>query len=130
MAALPQDVVADLRRRVAELEQKLRSSFTERDEAITQQAATALENLRLLSELDGAWNRQMASAEIPRTVASTSGDAERSLQQIAEITARPFGAVSVTVPVAEGDEWGQTIRVGDGSKHVGTAVPVKLTTLS
>ena len=28
----------------------------------------------------------------PRTVASTSGDAERSLQQIAEITSRLFGA--------------------------------------
>src|SRR5258705_8162042 len=41
MTALPQDVVADLRRRVAELEQTLESALAERDEAIAQQAATA-----------------------------------------------------------------------------------------
>jgi signal transduction histidine kinase len=125
MPALPQDVVTDLRRRVADLEQKLQSSFLERDEAIAQQAATELENDQLLSELRATRDRQTASAEILGTIASASGDAERSLQQIAETTARLFGATSVTVLVAEGDEWGQTIRVGDGSKHVGTEVPVK-----
>src|SRR5712691_3773468 len=41
MTALLQDVVADLRRRVAELEQRLQSGLDERDEAIAQQAATA-----------------------------------------------------------------------------------------
>jgi GAF domain-containing protein len=41
MTALPKDVVADLRRRVAELEQQLQSSGAERDESIAQQAATA-----------------------------------------------------------------------------------------
>src|SRR6266403_1948149 len=41
MTALTQDVVADLRRRIAELEQRLQSSLGERDEAIAQQAATA-----------------------------------------------------------------------------------------
>src|SRR5260221_83202 len=41
MTALPKDVVADLRRRVAELEQQLQSTAAERDEAIAQQAATA-----------------------------------------------------------------------------------------
>jgi len=38
MTALSQDVEADLRRRAAELEQKLQSGFAERDEAIAQQA--------------------------------------------------------------------------------------------
>src|SRR3984893_17646085 len=41
MTALPKDVVADLRRRIAELEQQLQSAAAERDEAIAQQAATA-----------------------------------------------------------------------------------------
>ncbi len=41
MTALTQDVVADLRRRIAELEQRLQSSLGERDEAIAQQAAGA-----------------------------------------------------------------------------------------
>jgi hypothetical protein len=48
MTALSQDVAADLRRRVAELEQKLQSSSAERDEAIAQQAATA-EVLQVIS---------------------------------------------------------------------------------
>jgi two-component system NtrC family sensor kinase len=78
-----------------------------------------LENARLRAARD----RQTASAEILRTIASTSGDAERSLQQIAETTARLFGASSVTVLIADGHEWGQTIRVGVGSKQVGTVVP-------
>ena len=34
------------------------------------------------------------------------------MQQIAETTARLFGASSVTLQIAEGDEWGQTIHVG------------------
>src|SRR6266446_6853444 len=41
MTALPKDVVADLSRRVAELEQRLQSSLGERDQAIAQHAATA-----------------------------------------------------------------------------------------
>src|SRR5258706_383317 len=41
MTALTQDVVSDLRRRIAELEQRLQSSLGERDEAIAQQAAGA-----------------------------------------------------------------------------------------
>ena len=41
MTALPKDVVADLRRRIAELEQRLQSGLAERDEAIAQQAAGA-----------------------------------------------------------------------------------------
>jgi GAF domain-containing protein len=68
-------------------------------------------------------DRQTASAEILRTIAGTSGDAKRPLQQIAETTARLFGASSVTVLIADGHEWGQTIRVGVGSKQVGTVVP-------
>src|SRR6266403_2595644 len=41
MTALPKDVVADLSRRIAELEQRLQSSLGERDEASAQQAAGA-----------------------------------------------------------------------------------------
>ena len=84
MTALPPDLVADLER----------------------------ENARLQAELRAARERQLASAEILRTIASTPGDAEQSLQQIAETTARLFGAPSVTVLTADGNEWGKTIRVG------------------
>src|SRR6202048_3950137 len=90
MTALSPDVVADLR----------------------------LENARLLTELRAAQDRQPASAEILRAVAGTSGDAERALRQIAETTARLCGAPSVTMRIARGDEWGQSIAVGAGSERI------------
>jgi GAF domain-containing protein len=123
MTALPQDVVADLRHRVAELEQRLQSSLGERDQAVAQQAAGAVENARILTELRTAQERQAASAEILRAIASMPGDAERPLQQIAETTARLFGASSVTLGIASGDEWGRMIRVGPSSQRVGSEVP-------
>ena len=64
MTALPKDVVADLSKLVAELEQRLESSFVAHDAAIAQQAATAQENARLQCELAIARDRQNASAEI------------------------------------------------------------------
>ena len=76
MTALPQDVVADLRR----------------------------ENARLQAELRTAGDRQAGSAEILRAIASAPGDAERALQQIAETTARLFGATSVTIRIVEGED--------------------------
>jgi len=94
MTALPPDLSADLRR----------------------------ENARLQAELRTARDRQAGSAEILRAIAATSGDAERSLWQIAEITARLFGASSVTLNIAAGDEWAQMIRVGAGSHRVGSEV--------
>src|SRR5258705_7828164 len=81
-----------------------------------------LENARLLTELRAARDRQAASAEILQTIASTSGDAERALQQIAETTARLFGTSSVTLNVASGDEWARMIRVGASSQRVGAEV--------
>jgi two-component system NtrC family sensor kinase len=123
MTALSQDVLADLKATVADLERRLQSSLAERDEAIVQQDATALENARLLTELRAAQDRQTGSAEILRAIAAASGDAKRSLQQIAETTARLFDAPSVTLHIAEGDEW-ETIRVGDSSKRIGMMVSV------
>jgi two-component system NtrC family sensor kinase len=98
MTALPQDVVADLRR----------------------------ENARLQVELRAAQDRQAGSAEILRTIGSVSGDAEYSLYQIAETTKRLFEAFSVTIFVAKakGDEWGQIIHDGASSKRIGAEVPV------
>ena len=95
MTALPPDVAADLRQ----------------------------ENARLRAELRAARDRQNASADILRTIAGASGDAERSLYQIAETSLRLFGGTSATIHIAEGDGWSQTIRVGDSSKSIGAGVP-------
>src|ERR1700704_955924 len=118
MTALPPDAVADLYRLVAELEQRLESSFAAHDEAIARAAAAAQENGVLRNELSIARDRQNASADILSTIANTSGDAERALYQIAETSARLFGAPSATIHIAEGDGWARTIRVGESSKLV------------
>jgi two-component system NtrC family sensor kinase len=95
MTALPLDPMADLSRLVAELRH----------------------------ELNIARDRQNASAGILRSIAGAPGDAERSLYQIAEVSARLFGATSATIQIAEGDGWSQIIRVGDSSKRIGAGVP-------
>lgn len=103
MTAPPQD-------KAAELERQLRSQ--------------AAENARLRAELAIARDRQNASMEILRTIANSSGDAEGSLQQIAEATMHLFGAPSATIHIAEGDGWSRVIRVGDSSMRVGAGVPL------
>ncbi|MCP1767766.1 GAF domain-containing protein [Bradyrhizobium japonicum] len=103
MTAPPQD-------KAAELERQLRSQ--------------AAENARLQAELAIARDRQNASMEILRTIANSSGDAEGSLQQIAEATMHLFGAPSATIHIAEGDGWSRVIRVGDSSMRVGAGVPL------
>ena len=98
--------------------------FTETQIALLQgfadQAVIAIQNAGLLRQKNEGLEQQAASAEILRTIASAPGDAEQSLQQIAETTARLFSAQSVTIRIAEGSEWVQTIRVGAGSKRIGS----------
>jgi GAF domain-containing protein len=122
MTAVPPDVVADLSKLVAELEQRLESSFAAHDAAIAQQAATAQENAQLQNELAIARERQNASAEILQSIANTSGDAEQALRRVAETTARLLGASSVTIRIARDGEWGQSINVGAGSERIAAEV--------
>src|SRR5579864_2817037 len=125
MTALPQDEVADLSRLVAELEQRLESSFIVYDEAIARQAALAQENARLQSELATAEDREAASAEILRTISQVAGDAEAALPQIVEITAKLFGASSVRIRLVENGAWGRTYHVGRSSDAIQTMVPAE-----
>jgi two-component system, NtrC family, sensor kinase len=118
MTAVSEDATADLNRRIAELEQRLELALIERDAAIERQTASALVNFRLQSELRATTERQNAAAEILRTIAGASGDADRSLQQIAETSARLFGAPSVTILLADGENWGKTINFGASSERV------------
>ncbi len=125
MTALPPDALADLYRLVAELEQRLESSFAAHDEAIAQAAAADAENGRLINELSIARERQNASAEILSTIANASGDAEASLQRIAEITARLFDAASVSIRTVDGNDWGLLIRIGASAERIGAVVPAE-----
>ncbi|MFB9264506.1 GAF domain-containing protein [Bradyrhizobium erythrophlei] len=97
MPALSQDVVADLKQ----------------------------ENARLSAELRAAREHQNASADILRTIADASGDAERALKQIAETSARLFDAADVQIQLAEDGEWGRGFRFGTSARHVRSAAPLE-----
>ncbi len=110
MVPYPADMAAELRGSIAELEQQLQSS--------------AAENARLQHELTLARERQSASAEILRAIANAGGNADASLQQVAETTASLFGASSVSLLIADGERWGRTLRVGAGSERIAAAIPL------
>src|SRR5260370_19916054 len=102
MATLPEDVSDDLRlvideleSAVADMESRLESTRAERDEAKARQVEFAIENAGQRRELGLARDRQTASAEILRAIASASGDAEQAFQLIAETTTRLSAAPSV-----------------------------------
>jgi len=59
------------------------------------QAVIAIENARLLSELRESLDRQTATADILRVIASTPEDSKRALDTIAETAARIFAASNV-----------------------------------
>jgi GAF domain-containing protein len=127
MATLPEDMsvaIDELESAITDMESRLESAHAERDEAKAREVELEIENANLRRELALARDRQSASAEILRSIAAASGDAERSLYRIAETSARLFGATSATIQIAEGDSWVKIIRVGDTSKRVGEAVPV------
>src|SRR5262249_27875011 len=67
------------------------------------QAVIAIENTRLLSELRQSLERQTATADILRVIASTPEDSKRALDTIAETAARMFNAASVHFRRIEGD---------------------------
>jgi two-component system NtrC family sensor kinase len=94
--------------------------------ALSPDAAADLQraNARLSAELHAVRDRQNATTEILRTIASAPGDAGRSLQQIAETSARLFGAPSVSIQLAEDGEWGQAYRFGDSAQRIRSAVPL------
>ena len=97
MTALPQDVVADLSRLIAELEQRLDSSFAAHDEAIAQQAAAEQENARLRAELDVTLARQAATSDILRVISQSPADVQPVFDAIVQTAVRLLGCDVVAV---------------------------------
>jgi two-component system, NtrC family, sensor kinase len=104
MTPLPKDVVADLEQTVAELEQKLRLGLAERDQAVAQKAAFALENTRLSDESREALERQTATADILKVIASSPSDVQPVFEAIAASSKRLIGGFSTTVLRFIGEE--------------------------
>ncbi|HEX7562397.1 MAG TPA: GAF domain-containing protein [Bradyrhizobium sp.] len=98
------------------------------DDAATDPRQTIVELQRKLAErtaeLTGSLERQNATAEILRMIASAPGDAKRSLQLIAETSARLFGAPSVSIQLVKDGEWADAYRLGDSAKSIRVAVPL------
>src|SRR5258707_430314 len=97
MTALPPEVTADLERRVAELEKKLQSALGERNDAMAREAAMGAENARLFNETRESLERQTATADILKVIASSPSDVQPVFEAIAESANRLIGSFSTTV---------------------------------
>ncbi len=87
-----------------------------------------MRNLR--RELGLARERQKASTDILDAISESAGDADRALQRIAEITAKLFGAPSVSIRIAKGEEWGKSIVYGASAQRIRAEVPAAQRALS
>ena len=113
MTALPSDAVADLYKLVAELEQRLESSFAAHDEAIAREAATARENARLQNELNVAQEHENAAADILKVIASSLSDVQPVFDAIATSANRLLGGFLTA-----------TFRFVDDTVHLAAFTPV------
>ncbi|HMI00721.1 MAG TPA: GAF domain-containing protein [Bradyrhizobium sp.] len=112
MTALPPDMAADLERRVAELEKKLQSALGERNDAIAREAAMGAETARLFNETQQALERQTATAEILKVIASSPSDTTPVFEAIANSAKRLLGGFSTAV-----------FRLLDGTVHLAAFTP-------
>ena len=128
MTALPEDMsvaIDELETAIAEMESRLETTRAERDDAKARQIELEIENATLRRELTLAREHQTASADILSSIAGTPADVDQSLLRIAETTARLFGAPSVTISVAAGDEWGKRIHFGATSQRIRDEAPAE-----
>jgi len=112
MTALPPDAMADLYRLVAELEQRLESSFAAHDEAIAQAAATARENAQLRNELGITKDRQNATEDILRIISQSPTDVQPVFDAIVLSAVRLLGCEASFIQRCDGAHFWGVARCG------------------
>jgi GAF domain-containing protein len=101
--------------------------FTDRQVSLLQnfaaQAVIAIENARLLNELRESLDRQTATADILRVIASTPADSQRALDTIAEAASRMFDAADVSFRRLDGNVLRTVSSAGPTNTRMREALP-------
>ena len=92
-------------------------------QSFADQAVIAIENARLLSELRQSLDRQTATADILRAIASTPNDSTRALDAIAETAARMFGGANVGIRRLEGEMLRMVATAGPANREIREVAP-------
>ena len=87
------------------------------------QAVIAIENSRLLNELRESLERQTATADILRVIASTPEDSKRALDTIAKTASHMFGVANVNFRRIEGDVLRVVSSAGPTIERLRKALP-------
>jgi GAF domain-containing protein len=87
------------------------------------QAVIAIENARLLSELRESLDRQTATADILRVIASTPEDSKHALDTIAETASHMFGVANVNFRRIDGDVLRIVSSAGPTTERLRKALP-------
>ncbi|HMF21013.1 MAG TPA: GAF domain-containing protein, partial [Pseudolabrys sp.] len=87
------------------------------------QAVIAIENTRLLTELRESLDRQTATADILRVIASTPEDSKHALDTIAETASHIFGVANVNFRRIDGDVLRVVSSAGPTIERLRKALP-------
>src|SRR5262249_50461915 len=102
-------------------------AFTDKQIALVQnfaaQAVIAIENTRLLNELRESLDRQTATADILRVIASTPEDSKHALDTIAETASHMFGVANVNFRRIDSDVLRIVSSAGPTTERLRKALP-------
>ena len=112
MATLPEDrsvAVDELESAITELESRLESARAEHDEAKARQVVLELENANLRRELGSARERQTATSDILKMIASSPSDVQPVFEAIVNSAARLFDCTATMTSLRDGKlHWNAT----------------------